>query len=82
MLSTEIKVNGCLVGHLYCHNQGPVGAACSYFWRYHEVESGHSFEGTLCHHRKDNITVLVGKILQAVAKQRQVQGSGPRHPNR
>lgn len=79
MLSTEIRINGSLIAHLYVRNVGfnlismeellaeepPIEEGTSvYTWRYYEPESNKQKKGTITHKRSDGALELVKKILE------------------
>lgn len=77
MITAEIKVNGCLIAHLYCVNVcncdlGPPVEegnehACLYEWSYHKMTGGETIKGEVTHHRKDGAEELIQLIWEKMA---------------
>jgi len=74
MLTAEIKVNGCLAVHVYCHNTGIVGkdGDVVYVYEVYRVnvrEGGQQqalHKSTVAHNPKDGAEGLIYKILGRV----------------
>ena len=72
MFEVDIKINGCLIGHVYGHNKGRSSfkEEDSYFYRYYEVQNGATYEGELTHSREEGIEPLVQKIFNKIVSQK------------
>lgn len=70
MLTAELKVNGVLISHLYCHNIGPDGphGTLLYNWQYYDIESASMKSGTIAHDRKKGAAALIASILKEQTK--------------
>jgi len=67
MFTAELKINGCLVGVLYGHNEGDIVSepgVCEYHYHYHDIEGGEVLSGDIKHLREAGLRSLVGKILR------------------
>lgn len=73
MLTVEIKVNGVLVGHIYCRNitfdsSFPVkalnGDANIYEYEYYKIGKTELTGGNLQHNQKDGALKLIGEIIK------------------
>ncbi len=65
MFSTEIRVNGEMIGHLYGQNKGQsFSTQYDYFYRYYDVATGKVTEGEVKHNRPEGIQVLIAKIME------------------
>lgn len=65
MFSTEIRVNGEMIGHLYGQNIGYTNPnKHNYFYRYYDVTTGITTEGYVTHERDKGIKVLLAKIME------------------
>jgi hypothetical protein len=76
MLTAEIKVNGCLIGHLYMVNTGPIAnlepsdlsGPCAYRWEYYHcdgyppIQQG---EGII-HDRDAGALGLIKKVIETI----------------
>lgn len=69
MLTAEIKINGCLLSHVYIHNTGVepgMGDCYNYEYEVYNVGEGESkgvIWGFLKHKRSDGALELVKKVL-------------------
>ena len=70
MLTAEIKVNGALIGHVYIHNEGYLGAdtnVCGYTYHIYDVgEAAIVKEGHVEHDRSDGAFALINRVLDAL----------------
>lgn len=69
MLTAEIKVNGCLIGHIYAHNTGYVHAQnhdeCSYEYHIYDVTEGSVIKsGRVEHARSSGAFALIQTIIE------------------
>lgn len=70
-LTVEIKVNGCLIGHLYFLNQErDVGDEATYGVIYLKIDPHKIYETTLLHKRSNGAEALIAKGMEWAAKQR------------
>ena len=65
MLTAEIKVNGCLILHVYVHNTGEmVGNGYRYEWHVYDVGKAQVIDrGTVYHELADGAYALIAKVL-------------------
>lgn len=76
MFSTEIRVNGSLLAHIYgrntcaCRGLRVEEHKCTYDYEYYEVESRTLQTGEVKHDRKEPIRKLITLILKDVEKKR------------
>lgn len=69
MLSTEIKINGIMIIHIYARNIGDENSKGNkYYYEVYEVESRKVKSGEIYHCRKDGATVLISKIINDYKK--------------
>lgn len=74
MFTTEIRINGDLIGHVYCHNKGqvknilPEKQQYRYEYLYYDVELKKLTSGEIFHVRENGIRKLICLILQDVDK--------------
>jgi hypothetical protein len=69
MFSNEIKVNGVLIGHLYCHRKlHQTDTKTMYFYRYYRIEDGKVIEGTVYHKYEEGIEKLQEIIFSDIFK--------------
>ena len=69
MLTTEIRVNGALLGHLYLVNLRVVrGSKTLYSVEYYKLGTG-TFKETVLHNPDDGAEVLVVKAMNAIMKE-------------
>ena len=72
MLTAEIKINGCMIGHIYIVNEGELGTSgiYNYSWEYYKpgsdspqrvVMSGHT-----SHTRGEGALTLIKKVVDIV----------------
>lgn len=68
MFSCEIRVNGAMVGHLYCRNLGKKEKdTYQYYYEYYRPESGQVQTGKIFHAREDGIESLTSRILEKIS---------------
>jgi hypothetical protein len=79
VFTTEIKVNGVSVGHLYGVNKGPTEGtddfsldSCIYDYEYYRPGDKKITHGTVIHKRKDGIEKLVIEILKRCSKKKEL----------
>ncbi len=72
MLTAEIKVNGCLIGHLYVVKVGPLPDEYrdlyEYDYSYHEIGSEIVTNGKLPHYRSNGALALVRLCAEQLKK--------------
>ncbi len=68
MLTTEIKVNGTLIGHIYARNIGSVStidpSTCQYEYEIYYVGRNMTKTGQISHDRGDGFEGLIWEILK------------------
>lgn len=70
MLSTEIRINGVLIEHIYVINKWYIkDDLYKYEYEYYKV-CGKLCNGTINHSRKDGSLVLLGKIISKISKEK------------
>jgi hypothetical protein len=73
MISMDMKVNGVLIGHIYCHNEGSIHMdnvldLCQYYWEYHKIGERKSKiqRGCVSHRRKEGALKLFSLIIKDI----------------
>ena len=80
MFTTEIRLNGTLIAHIYgrnvcsCFGMNPTRTVpkkhfCKYAYEYYEVDTRKVRSGTVEHNREDKVRKLITAILNDVEKQ-------------
>jgi hypothetical protein len=79
MITAEIKINGCLIGHLYLVNKGTISEKkddfkgiydkCFYDGHFYIVETGESIPIDCHHYRSQGAIKLINIATNAVLKQ-------------
>ena len=72
MLTTEIKINGSIIAHLYLHNNISINeyGQYEYYWEYYEVNRQCTIKsGIIYHDRSEGAAVLVRDILKEITKE-------------
>ena len=69
MMTVEIKINGCLIGHIYAVNEGYVNGKYRYRFDYYDVGKAELKKGNrVLHKRDDGALVLTKKIIGELTK--------------
>ena len=71
MLTTDIRVNGALIGHLYIVNRGRSEAfenATYYTYEYYEPDEGRLRKGEVVHNPDDGALGLISKVIKDVRR--------------
>ena len=70
MFTSEIRINGTLIVHIYGRNLSldDDSAQDHYYYEVYRAETRKIRTGTISHHRPDGIEVLIGLILNDAAK--------------
>lgn len=68
MLTVEVRINGSLIGYVYCVNElmAPSGGECRYRYEYYEPERGKLTSGKVMHKQSHGAVALVKKLVDAV----------------
>ena len=74
MITTEIKINGNLIGYLYAHNVGAVNIASSYLdhlynyeYKYYVIGKDEVVTGKVQHKRSTGAERLISIILKDIS---------------
>jgi hypothetical protein len=79
MITSEVRVNGALIGHMYIHNEKTLspstienkkycGEKCQYYIEYIPIGKGEVFMGFLEHCRDDGAVALMAKAFAFIDK--------------
>lgn len=73
MITTEIKINGILLGHMYAHNVGKANDGFGndrgryrYDYEYYRIGKGRIIMGSLTHNRSEGAEKLISLLLDEV----------------
>ncbi len=66
MISSDIRINGALIAHVYATNTSGVndGGLAGYSWVYQDIETGKRTAGRVEHERSRGAAALIAAILQ------------------
>lgn len=71
MLTSEIRVNGALIGHIYIVNRGEINfdkTRVRYTYEYYEPDEGRLQKGEVVHNPDDGALMLIDKVIKDVTR--------------
>lgn len=68
MISMDLRVNGILIGHIYCHNEGSIHMdnildLHQYYWEYHEIGKHKKVQHGHVRHRRNEGAIKLFSII-------------------
>ena len=75
MITTEIRINGIMIGHVYCTNKGEIQnmpGRYLYAYEYYRPDEGKIIKGEVFHKREDKAERLLQIILTSVIEKLQI----------